>query len=79
MNIVENSYYDHDEHGRVKVVDVTNRVVSMEKQQDWMFVSGTKIPTAAKQAVSGFKEDAEPADITVQARPAIFDVFGTEN
>jgi hypothetical protein len=67
MRIVEDSYYDHDEHGRVKVVDVTNGVVSMEKQQDDIVVGGARIPGATKQSAAGFQRDAEPADVTVDA------------
>lgn len=77
MRIVENSYYDHDEHGRVKVVDVTNGVVSMEKQEEYEFVSGMgRIPGGTKQAASGFQRDAEPADITIDAESAVFDLTG---
>lgn len=64
---VENSYYDHDEHGRVKVVDVTNGVVSMEKQRDTVVTGGVQIPAGVKQSAAGFMRDAEPADVTVDA------------
>lgn len=74
MDIVENSYYDHAEHGRVKVVSVRNGVVSMEKQNDYSFIGGSKIPGGAQQSAAGFQEDAEPADITITAAPAVFGV-----
>ena len=64
MRIVENSYYDHFEHGRVKVVDVENGVVTMEKQEETLSWSGTRFPSMAKQSASGFQDQAEPADIT---------------
>lgn len=76
MRIVENSYYDHDEHGRVKVVDVTNGVVSMEKQEEYSIVGGQRIPGGTKQAAAGFQRDAEPADITVKAETAHFNIEG---
>lgn len=76
MRIVENSYYDHDEHGRVKVVDVTNGVVSMEKQQDYSVVGGRRIPGGAKQSAAGFQDQAEPADVKVKAETAFFNLEG---
>lgn len=75
--IVEGSYYDHAEHGRVKVVDVSNGVVSMEKHDDDTFVSGLgKIPGSTKQSAAGFRRDSEPADVTVSADAAVFDLTG---
>lgn len=76
MRIVENSYYDHDEHGRVKVVDVTNGVVSMEKQHETFVSAGQRFPAGAKQSAAGFQDDAEPADVTVSADAAVFDLRG---
>jgi hypothetical protein len=76
MEIIEQSYYDHDEYGRVKVVDVTNGVVSFEKQNEEKFVSGMKIPGGAKQSAAGFQDDAEPADLNITADSVVFDVLG---
>lgn len=78
MEIIENSYYDHVEHGRVRVVDVTNGVVSMEKQEEYTFTGNNRIPAGVKQAASGFQADAEPADVTVHANPAVFDILGKD-
>lgn len=79
MRIVENSYYDHAEHGRVKVVSVDNGVVSMEKQEEEAFVNGIgKIPGGAQQSAAGFQRDAEPADVTIEAEAAVFDLGARE-
>lgn len=74
--IVENSYYDHLEHGLVKVVSVNNGVVSMEKQEDDVVAGARRIPAGVKQAASGFRRDAEPADVEVDAQPVVLDLFG---
>lgn len=71
--IVENSYYDHDEYGRVRVVDLTNGVVSMERVNEKVWMGTTQIPDGVKQSAAGFQRDAEPADVTVKADLAVFD------
>lgn len=76
MSIVEDSYYDHDEHGRVKVADVTNGVVTMEKQNDHFISGGTRFPSMAQQSAAGFQDEAEPADLHITAQPAVFDLNG---
>jgi len=75
-NIIENSYYDHIEYGRVKVVDVDATTVSMELQEDTTVIGSRTIPVAKYEQVSDFKHRADPADITVAADPAVFDIFG---
>lgn len=70
--IVEYSYYDHIEHGRVQVVDVTNGVVSMQKQNETVPVTAGRIPAGVKQSAEGFRDDAEPADVTIRANTALF-------
>lgn len=75
--IVEDSYYDHPVHGRVKVVDVSATTVSLQLVDDDVDLPGIHtVPKGAYEKVSDFKRDAEPADVTVRAEPAVFDIFG---
>lgn len=78
-SIVEDSYYDHAEYGRVRVVDVTNGVVSMEKQNETVPITGGRIPAGVKQSAAGFREDAEPADVTVNADAIVINTEALEN
>lgn len=74
MEIVENSYYEHNEYGTVKVISVNNGVVSMQKRNEMAKYGATQFPAGAKQSAAGFRKDARPADITIQAKPAVFDM-----
>jgi len=79
MRLVENSYYQHAEYGLVKLIDVTNGVVSMQKQEGRpVNVGGKRIPAGKKQSAAGFQSDAEPADIAVDANVALFGATGVE-
>lgn len=66
MSIVEDSYYDHDRHGRVRVVLVEEDTVFMETTEI-MDMGGGKIPTNRKQDVEEFSRETSPADFTVDA------------
>lgn len=78
MRIVENSFYEHDEHGLVKVVSVNNGVVSFEKRDESVYTGGMSIPAGSQQAAAGFRDCVEPADITVPANAAVFDLTGVD-
>lgn len=74
MRIIEDSYYQHDQHGLVRVVSVNNGVVSMELQDDDKVIGTATVPRGAQQAAAGFQDDAEPADVTVEADLAVLNV-----
>lgn len=74
MEIVENSYYDHERFGTVKVVSVNNGVVSMEQQENNVITTAGRIPGGKTQSAAGFQDEAEPADVTIPARPAVFNL-----
>lgn len=78
--IVEDSYYDHSEHGRVKVLDVTKGVVTMQKQNEYTAIAGggERFLSYATQSAVGFREDAEPADVTVNADLIVIDSDSTD-
>lgn len=74
MDIVVNSYYDHERFGRVQVVGYNNGVVSMELQDDDLVIGTTTMPRCKKQSAAGFQDEAEPADVTVNVDPVKIDV-----
>jgi hypothetical protein len=76
MKIIDQSYYDHDKHGLIKVVGVTDGEVLMEKQDEVVQEGSQKMLAGAKQSVAGFRRDAEPADINVDAIAAEFNLTG---
>lgn len=76
MEIVEESYYDHNKYGRVRVVAVSDETVSMQCVGETNFIAGQKIPKGKKEEVSAFLECSEPANITIDAEPAEFDLTG---
>jgi len=78
MSIVEDSYYDHDEHGLVKVVAIREHKVLLEKQSEQTVIDGVTIPSGEKEPITDFKENADPADVTASADKAEFDLFGME-
>lgn len=76
--VVENSFYEHDEYGLVKVIDITNGVVTMEKRDQEIWTGRQVIPGYSKQSAAGFLDDTEPADITIQGQPAVFNLRGLQ-
>lgn len=58
-----NSYYEHDEHGRVKVVDVDGLVLYEIVGQTRQIPGMGEIPSGATEPVEAFEERTEPADI----------------
>lgn len=75
-DIVEDSYYDHAEHGTVRVVDVSDGEVSMEITGASVVIGSRSIPAGARQDADGFRRDAEPADVSASADAAEFDLTG---
>lgn len=78
MRIVENSFYEHERYGTVKVVDVTNGVVSMQQRNETVMTTAGNIPGGKQQAAAGFQDEAEPADIEINAQPAMFQAIGND-
>jgi hypothetical protein len=74
MRITDNAYYSHDEYGRVKTIDVAEKVVF--KTEDTTYISGVgQVPLVKEQEEDMFELSAEPADIDLE--PPKSDV-GTE-
>lgn len=77
--IVPNSYYDHAEHGRVKVVDVSPTTVSMEIVEENTYAgNGLNIPKGKFEEPSRFKDMAEPADIEITPDVAVWNMRGND-
>lgn len=68
MTIVENSYYDHEEHGSVRVLEVTDDIVAFELMETEMrFPGGVSFPEAKREQLATFEEQASPGDVSVDA------------
>lgn len=68
LSIVENSEYEHDQFGRVRLVDHRReeRRVLLEMVGETEYVTGVgHIPSGVSQTLEEFIEHAEPADISV--------------
>lgn len=76
MEIVEGSYYDHSKHGRVRVVTVSDGIVSMECMEKMKFIAGQEMPAGVKESDSVFEKCSQPADMTIDAEAAEFDLTG---
>lgn len=64
LSIVEDSYYEHPEHGTVKLVSAKDDEVLLEKQTEEVFTEVGNIPAGASEPLEDFKTDAEPANIS---------------
>lgn len=67
MTVVENSYYEHDEHGLVRVVDNSPDNVSFEINGEFIWSGTEKVPKAKKEEPGEFEQSTEPADVSVDA------------
>jgi len=65
-DIKENSYYSHDDHGRVGVEFVGKDTVLFSTDEG----------EAHAEMVPEFEERTEPADVTVTADTAEYDITG---
>lgn len=76
---VENSYYDHADHGRVKVQRVKNGMVYFEKcGERGSIAGGRRIPAGEMETIDHFYSKTRPADVTVSADAAILDFSGLD-
>lgn len=66
MNIVEDTFYQHDEHGRVKVAVVDAGQVFFEKEEQ-ITVEKKRVPAMGEESVEEFTENTEPAPMDVGA------------
>ena len=67
LSLVEDSWYDHEEHGHVRLVriDEDAETVLLERA-DTTHVSGVgNIPTGTREPLDSFRRAAAPADISV--------------
>lgn len=68
LSLVENSLYDHEELGRVRLVSVDEArdEVLLERTDRTARVTGLgKIPAGTRESIASFTERASPADISV--------------
>lgn len=78
MRLVEDSYYEHEDHGRVKLVSVDATKVAFQLvNRRHGLPGGHEILQGKYEGVTEFKQKAEPADITVIADPIVIDTRGT--
>lgn len=68
MRIVENAYYDHSNHGKVKILKIEDNVVHFSTQDS----------ENLSENMSEFEGRVEPADVTVDADPATLDLTGKD-
>lgn len=66
MNIVENSYYSHDEYGNVRVLEVDDSVTFQTDEMKYISDIG-EIPVVKEQDKDMFEVSAEPADVSLNA------------
>lgn len=78
MSVVENSYYDHEQYGTVKVVSVEGGTVSMMQLEETIIVNSKKINKGVKQPVTVFETVTSPANVTVDAEAAVFGIVSKE-
>lgn len=65
--VVENSYYDHEVHGQVKVVEVEGDVVFFEKTSETVRYGGTEMPAGGTENKEAFEEQTKPSDFEAGA------------
>jgi hypothetical protein len=66
MNIVENSYYSHDEYGNVRVLEVDDSVTF--QTDEMKYISGVgDVPVVKEQDKDIFEVSAEPTDVDLNA------------
>jgi len=76
--IVENSYYEHDRHGTVRVVSVDATTVAFEiVDRHHHFPGGHRVLQGQYEAVSEFRAATQPADIDVVVEPATLNSTST--
>lgn len=67
LSLIENSWYDHEEYGRVRLIriDEDAETVLLERAET-THVSGVgDIPAGARDSLDSFTQAAAPADISV--------------
>lgn len=76
MSLVEDSYYEHDEYGRIKLINIDD--VARFETGGTVHVRGVgNIPAVQEEDISSFKSQVEPADISLD--PPISQVGETAN
>lgn len=69
LSLVEDSWYDHDEYGRIRLVRIDepeNEVLLEKGNGETMHVSAVgDIPAGTRESIDSFRRAAQPADISV--------------
>lgn len=65
MRLSEESHYEHEDHGPVKLIFVDGETVGFESLEKEHIMGDVKIPKGWKESVIDFIERAEPLDITI--------------
>lgn len=80
LSIVEGSWYDHDEYGRVRLVSVDEETDEvLLKKVETTHISGVgTIPTGTRESLESFTQAAAPADISVTPPAVEIDAEATE-
>lgn len=66
MNVVEGTYYMHEEHGRVEVVIVDDDEVHFETEKR-IILEDSQVPESGIEDIEDFKAKAEPASTQLGA------------
>lgn len=67
ISLVEDSWYDHDKYGRVRLVriDEDSDTVLLEKGETTYVTALGDIPAGTRESIETFAQNAQPADISV--------------
>lgn len=67
LSLVEDSWYDHDEYGRVRLIriDEDSNDVLLEKGEATHVTGVGTIPAGTRESIDSFTQNAAPADISV--------------
>jgi hypothetical protein len=68
LSLVEDSFYDHDRYGRVRLVSLRREAgeVLLERQESSTYVTGVgDIPPGVRESIGEFIDNAQPADLSL--------------
>lgn len=73
--LVEDSFYDHKHYGRVKLISVDETKVGFQLvDETHRIATSHQILKGKYEAVSEFKQNVKPADVTVKADAAVLNM-----
>lgn len=66
MSLVEDSYYDHDEYGRIRMTDLGDEIRFVVCDEEIYVHDVGYVPRAITEPREQFVDQTTPADITIE-------------